>query len=582
MSDALDIERTNAGVASSCAWPACPNGRQGWARVQRIGKGDEYLPACGRHQLAVANDPGLALRVWTERATRGPVQRPHVDNLLAESVAKEIRRVPGISRERLLAWSRMQAPQRGYGPVETRSGQPTLDDRDTDTLAALAVLVREERVRERKGSNGAAAYWSNEKDDDTSEETPCSTASVAAAPTTTAIATTTRAKSAKAGMTNPSTSTPSTTGTTSATTSANSAPPSPTTAAATPDDDCNEPATSRPPVDAIAASTPAAATSAAPVPTDPACPIALPSPSDETDTDTDEEPAMVSQAPTLPPTWAERLLPLLRQRPGITTAEAAAEFPSEKPVRIGARLQDARDRLGLVRHEMERRPGKPPIARWYAVDATPTPTETPLPKTGDGESFSIHKLRAEVADWKARAEKAEAEIKAAHAELAEWGEFARTGLDEKICDVRSRHVADARDLADIQRARTRWLDEEIELRGWRTAVEDALGFGSDDPEADVPHVSKERVVAKIEQLRVLLAGAREDAGCGHIAPLPGKRCALCGQADVSQPTIDGIPFDAALRLIAEVLDIDTSEPGPATIYDLSRVLQEIGNLRAAS
>ena len=551
MSEALDIARANSGTDSVCAWPGCGMARAAWFRVETKPGVGEYLATCQKHRLAAEREPGVALRVWQEQSV-GKAPRQHVDHVLAGSLLREITRVPGISRERLLAWSRMQT-DRGGGKNEPRpAGSTTLDDTDTDTRSALDSLVRDGSVKCRKNAL-ATAYWPIYDD---SEEAECPTTTATTA-TTTTPAPTAAAPIATATTTAPTTNAAPAGGRAAARSatprqsggSASSEPASPSAAAGTPAGSAKTPATAKPSDEPSAKTPDAPATSdAAPAPAA-GPPTATASPSDDcNDTDCDgdkpaEEPPVktatttaTTPTATATPNRSRKVLAYLAEHPECMVKDIAAALditlPTLAPV-LGA-LRD----LGMADCD----DGHP--ARWSWV----------VPPSADA--------------WKARAESAEAALDIANDAL----QSARTTLGEDdgpfICDAIAR-IKSQRDDArgQLVESETGWRDAQADLAALRAILRD-LGIGDS---------------VDIAGVRILLTSMRDDANRPSEPakpPLPGERCSLCGQRE-SAPTIDGIPYDAALRLITEVLDIDTAEPGPATIYDLSRVLQEIGKRRVA-
>ena len=632
MSEAATIERTNAATETSCAWPGCGDGRQGWARIDRGNKGAEYLPACGRHKLAAANDPDLALRVWSERQTRGNPPRSHVNEVLVGSLLKEITRVPGISRDRLLAWHRMQQPQRGLGPVETRAGQPTMDDHDTDALAAIAALVRDHGVRERK-SMGAIAYWPPIDSDDTSEEIACpapnqpSASPSAATGTTTPTATTTAtppATSAASSRAAATTTAPTTTAASvgargragSATArrpsrSPSTAPASPSEAAAMPGDDCNDSATGSSrnadtgvdydsarnattpgPAD-VAFQAPTATTSPSDARTEPPSPVpaeqlgaraddgSVRAPDDDTDTDTDTEPAMPTTATT---PLTDRVLAHLRVHSGQLAAEIAAAL-GEDTAPVSTALRGLR-RQGLARGVDDRtaRPsGRAPVRWWIDGPATataPADADTDADKTAPGttatpEQERITFLEGELADWQRAANERGDELLAIDFVLALWGAPVPSTRAEKLAAIRRRHEADARDLAAIRIEKARWIKDESELREWRRKVESALGF-DEDKHAPIADVLR-RIEGKIYRAHVAGKELVDEPACDHIAPMPGDRCALCNHREPGPEPRDDYQrgrADGALDAIARMVAASRTNPTTGVQVDTYKVLGE--------
>lgn len=494
--------RTNSGAMSSCAWPACPNARATFRPVEVRAGVVERLAACGMH---AAKDDSEALRVWRMLVSNQPPKAEHHDAALADSLAKEVLRVPGISRDRLLRWSRMQAPQQ------------THEARDADTLGALAALVRDGRLRERKGG-GAVAYWSNEND----EETPWTTsqkavgmsaATTAAAATASATTTSSASAPAAAAPTN-TTATPATMRTRTATSPLLGTEAE---AAATPDNDCNEPATSKP--SAAPLDEPVVCERNKPSPAltapDEASPIAATTASTSL---SDSEPAM---------RVSDKIREYLTKHPDALTAEVAAAIgvPADQ---TGNALRGMRANGTTVsrKDESARVRGGHTPTRWKLTAATrakPKPA-TPVEST----------LPGGVLEWKARAEKAEAEIADARAISREWHDAVTVaaGLGPSTALGAAAAIARLRD--DASKSAT--LREEL------GAVSDVVVF---EAESFAPEGTMDTSQFVRHTLRALI---------GRLKASEAREKELLDAAP-ALPTIDGIPYDAALRLIARAAGV---------------------------
>jgi hypothetical protein len=78
-----------------------------------------------------------------------------------------------------------------------------------------------------------------------------------------------------------------------------------------------------------------------------------------------------------------------------------------------------------------------------------------------------------------------------------WRELNETKIELKA--ARDREAALATELDDLRAQKARFIDEEAELREWRCAIEDALGFESDEDNA--PHIEVSVAIAEIRKLQ---------------------------------------------------------------------------------